>query len=135
MAEQAVSGRTVSAAIAPDLQELAQIAAADDATRLSAVVSSALRLDLGLSAAARRTARSVLASGMPEPQQTLLDECGRAIARAGDRMLREQLAERGRAMGMTQPFSEDAVAAEAVQAVREARREQRRVAAEAMPEP
>jgi hypothetical protein len=113
-----MSGRTVSGVIPARLQEVAQQAAAYEGTSMSALVSSALTLYLGLSGGARRTARFVLASGDPEARDVLLDGCGRAIAAAGDQVLRGQLAARGEAMGLRdETLSEQDIAREAVEAV------------------
>jgi hypothetical protein len=118
-----MTGRTVSGVISPQLQEAAQKAVDYDGTSMSALVSAALTLYLGLPAAARRTARYVLTSGPVETRDALLEGCGHAIARAGDQMLRAGLAARGEAMGLHDPaLSEDDIALEAVQAVRDARR-------------
>lgn len=125
-----MSGRTVSGVVPPDLFEVAQQAAEYGGTSMSALVSSALALYLGLPGSARRTARYVLASGSPEIRDALLDGCGRAIAMAGDRALRAQLAARGRAVGLA-AISEEAIAVEAAEAVRDARRARREAATDA----
>jgi|GEM_PF-3928872 hypothetical protein len=119
-------GRTVSGVIPPDLYDIAQQSADYEGTTMSALVSSALAFYLGLSGAARRSARYVLASGETELRDALLEGCGRAIARAGDQLLTARLAARGRAMGLqAEPVSEEEMAAEAVEAVSEARRARR----------
>ena len=118
-----MSGRTVSGVISVRLQEVAQQAADYEGNSMSALVSSALTLYLGLSGAARRTARSVLTSRTPEAREALLEGCGLAITRAGDQVLRAQVAARGQAMGLwDEPMSEQEIAREAVAAVRNARR-------------
>jgi hypothetical protein len=118
-----MSGRTVSGVISARLQEVAQNAADYDGISMSALVSSALTLWLGLPAAARRTSRHVLTSGTPEAREMLLEECARAIARAGDQALRGRLAARGQAMGLWDTATSEAeIAQEAVDAVRDARR-------------
>jgi hypothetical protein len=104
------------------LQEVAQQAASYEGTSMSALVSSALTLYLGLSGAARRTARFVLASENAEARDALLQRCGRAIAAAGDEVLRTQLAARGQAMSLwDESLSEEDIASEALQAVRVAK--------------
>jgi hypothetical protein len=131
-----MSGRTVSGVISPGLYEVAQQAADYEGTSMSALVSSALTLYLGLSGSARRSARYVLASGTPESRDALLEGCGRAIAAAGDRALAAQLAVRGRAMGLAgETASEDAIDQEAVRAVQEARRARRDALREEQPPP
>jgi hypothetical protein len=118
-----MSGRTVSGVVPPGLYEVARQAAEYDGTSMSAIVSSALTLYLGLSGSSRRAARYVLASGSSEDRDALLEGCGRAIGMAGDRALRAQLAARGRALGLQhEAVSEEAIAEEAAQAVRDARR-------------
>ncbi len=118
-----MSGKTVSGVIPQPLYEIAQQAVEYEGTTMSALVSSALALYLGLSGSARRSARYVLASGPAESREVLLEGCAGAIAVAGDQALTAQLAVRGRAAGFQEnPPSEEAVMAEAVQAVREARR-------------
>ena len=127
-----MSGKTVSGVIPAALHDVAQQAAEYEGTSMSAVVSSALALYLGLSGASRRTARYVLASGSAETRDLLLEGCGRAIARAGDQVLRTQLAARGKALGLQdQASSEEQIAQEAVEAVREARAARRRAADDA----
>lgn len=131
-----MSGRTVSGVISPGLYEVAQQAVDYEGTSMSALVSSALALYLGLSGPARRSARYVLASGTPESRDALLEGCGRAIAAAGDRALAAQLAARGRAMGLADATaSENAIDKEAVQAVQEARRARRDALREQQPPP
>jgi hypothetical protein len=125
------SGKTVSGVIPPALYEVAQQAADYEGTTMSALVSSALTLYLGLSGAARRSARYVLTSGPSDSRDILLDGCVSAIAVAGDHALSAQLAARGRAMGFQdKPVSEEAILEEAVQAVRDARRVRRGVTGE-----
>jgi len=126
-----MSGKTVSGVITPSLYEVVQQAAAYEGASVSATVSAALTLYLGLSGAARRSARHVLAAGTPSARDALLEGCGRAIARAGDQMLREQLAARGRAMGLWDvAVSEEQIDQDAVAAVRDARQVTRAVTAE-----
>jgi hypothetical protein len=131
-----VSGRTVSGVIPPGLYEVAQQAAEYEGTSMSALVSSALTLYLGLSAPARRSARYVLASGPPASRDGLLEGCERAIAMAGDRTLTAQLAARGRALALTdEAASEDSIDKEAVQAVRDARQARRNAQQQEQPLP
>jgi hypothetical protein len=122
-----MSSRTVSGVVPAQLQEVAQQAAAYEGTSVSALVSSALTLCLGLSGSARRTARYVLASDSPEAREALPEGCGRAIAAAGDHELRGRLAARGEAMGLAdRALSEQDIAREAVDAVAAVRRTQKR---------
>lgn len=117
-----MSGRTVSGVVSARLQEAAQNAADYEGTSMSALVSAALTLWLGLPAAARRTSRHVLASGTPEVREMLLEGCSRAIARAGDQGLRSRLAANGQAMGLWDAnLSEADMAQKASDAVRDAR--------------
>jgi hypothetical protein len=109
--------------ISARLQEAAQNAAEYDGTSMSALVSSALTLWLGLPAAARRTSRHVLTAGTPEAREVLLEGCALAIARAGDQVLRARLAARGQAMDLWDTETSDAeIAQAAVDAVRDASR-------------
>jgi hypothetical protein len=127
-----MSERTISGVVPAGLYEVAQQAAEYDGTSMSALVSSALTLYLGLPGSARRAARYVLASGSAESRDALLEGCGRAIAMAGDRALTAHLAARGRAMGLQdEAVSEAAIDEEAAQAVRDARRVRRGVRADA----
>ena len=121
-----MSGRNVSGVIPSALFETAQQVVDYDGTTMSALVSSALSLYLGLSGAARRSARYVLATGTPGARNLLLEECGRAIARAADVHLTNQLAARGRASGVQDPgLSDETIEAEAVAVVRAARTSRR----------
>ena len=122
-------GRTVSGVIPPKLYDAAQAVTEYDGSTVSALVSSALTLYLGLSGAARRSARYVLASDVPESRDILLDGCGRAIAQAVDHVLAEQLAAKGREMGLSgQDVSEQEIEQAAASAVRETRRARRAAA-------
>jgi hypothetical protein len=121
-----MTGRNVSGVVPPGLFEVAQQAVDYEGTSMSSLVSASLALYLGLSGAARRSARYVLSSGSPEARELLLEGCGRAIARAADTQMSAQLAERGRAMGIQDPkLTDEAIEAQAVAAVREARKARR----------
>lgn len=61
-----MSGRTIAGVVSPKFYEVAQQAVEHEGTSMSALVSSALSLYLGLSGSARRSSRYVLASGTPE---------------------------------------------------------------------
>jgi hypothetical protein len=124
-----MSGRTVSGVVPQALYEAAHQAVDYEGTSMSALVSSALTLYLGLSGSARRSARYVLASGPAESRDALLEGCARAIAMAGDRAIAAQLAARGHAMGFQDDtVSEDSIAMEATRAVRYARGERQAAA-------
>jgi len=117
-----MSGRTISGVVPAQLQESARDAVAYEGTSMSALVAAALTLFLGLPAPARRTARYVLSSGTPEAREALLAACAQGIARAGDGMLRVQLAARGQTLKLTDPeLSEEAIDAEALAAVADGR--------------
>ena len=121
-----MSGRNVSGVVPPALFEAAQQVVDYEGTTMSALVSSALSLYLGLSGAARRSARYVLATGTPGACDLLLDGCGRAIARAADVHLTDQLAARGRASGVQDSgMSDETIEADAVAAVRATRTSRR----------
>jgi hypothetical protein len=117
-----MSGRTVSGVVPQALHEAAQQAVDYEGTSMSALVSSALALYLGLPGSARRTARYVLASGPAESRDAMLEGCARAIAMAGDRAIAAQLATRGHEMGLQDgTATEDSIATEAAHSVRHAR--------------
>ncbi len=116
------AGKSVSGVIPAELHDVAAKLAEDEATTMSALVSAALALYLGLPAPARRTARYVLTAGSPEAKDRLLDGCGRAIAGAGNQVLQGQLAARGRELGLHLDTADDeALAAAAVKAERDTR--------------
>jgi hypothetical protein len=109
-----MSGRTISGVVPSALFEVAQQATEYEGTTMSALVSSALALYLGLPGAARRSARYVLTTGTPNAQECLLDGCSRAIAQAAHLHMTAQLALRA---APSAGITDEAIEAEAVAAV------------------
>jgi hypothetical protein len=113
-----MDGRSVSGVVSPPLFDLAQTVSDDEGTTVSALVSAAVSLYLGLPASARRSARYLLAAATADELKLVLENCGHAIAQAADRCLAAQLAAHGKEMGMQTPdWSDEAIEAEAVAAV------------------
>lgn len=112
------------------LRDEAERAAAAEGIDVEELLQSALALVLALSPSSRDSLRYVQSSRSAEAEVELAEGCSRAIARAAERVLQEELAAWGREhapelAGMTDAQLE----AEAVEAVRAARQEMRANAA------
>ena len=120
-----MAGVSLSFVASPRVAERIREIAGSDGITASQAVARSLALGVGLPSSARRTLRFVLSEGGEEARSQLISEVTKAIARVGNSVVEARLRTHAKAHGSgVLGETEEELAAQAVQAVADYRREQ-----------